>query len=871
MLGVTGVVSILELFATMWASSYVSHCSSTPVRGTIGGHDFASVCLETIDADIRSQPIDSTEAVLGTQNGYTFDCVDVPQPRSFVSVQVASLDLVMVTNPSHACFGFLGSIDLDVLRWIFSSYSEEQLLATEWDGGLILNNDGNDATHLWSELHAQCPTAEIQLVGMESVADALGHYIFVGENETIRTESAMLFNNTSTLVDNIQSNPNAVAFVTYPVYLQHQENLVAHPVTLTEVLQAGYPLSTPVYMNVHTGASARINPFVSYNLLSPNDVFTPLSTNERILALSKLRAEGGVRNIQRITCADNAATATISFDGSPTVAIIIELWALIYQETCGTTFTIDAQGSTTGARRVCNALRSGETLVNIAMMSRNWREAEATVRRNGYIWDCVEGDNIILQAPIAIDEGIGFEARQSGVAHECIEILGGLTTDQLRWMYSSLTRKQLIESGWDPTSVPNSDDDDSTHLWSELNPKCSKTEIILSVANADAKSIDLLSNLFSEEDEKVAGMSSMQERVNEDGAAIQAYSMSEGAKRPFDSVPIPIQNADGDFKTLDEPELYNTQLTNRLYLNIDRSLLQEVRRFVEMGLAARGAFMLRELGFVPLTITERNRITNNLRGASFCFSPSTSVNVFGRGEVAVSEVRVGDRVLVDKATNRYETMYLFAHYDETLHASYIQLLSHGVVVAELSEDHMIFVGGQAIAASAVRVGDVVDGSRAHITAIRAVDRQGAFAPFTASGTIVINGGVLASCYVNMQSNKQRSGLWIADLETGLSMQFVSHLALAPVRLWCTLVTPSAVHAGPGISHWLYLPHAASQWFFRQHQAVVQAVVGLPLFLVLLIFGLVEHCGGLVVAAAVVAFLMGRLRTFSSSTCLQRKC
>ena len=77
-----------------------------------------------------------------------------------------------------------------------------------------------------------------------------------------------------------------------------------------------------------------------------------------------------------------------------------------------------------------------------------------------------------------------------------------------------------------------------------------KTEIVLSVANADAKRIDLLSNPFSEEDEKVAGMSSMQERVNEDGAAIQAYSMSEGAKRLFESVPIPIQNADGDFKTI---------------------------------------------------------------------------------------------------------------------------------------------------------------------------------------------------------------------------------------------------------------------------------------------------------------------------------
>ena len=163
---------------------------------------------------------------------------------------------------------------------------------------------------------------------------------------------------------------------------------------------------------------------------------------------------------------------------------------------------------------------------------------------------------------------------------------------------------------------------------------------------------------------------------------------------------------------------------------------------------------------------------------------------------------MGDRVLVDKATNRYETMYHFARYDETLHASYIQLLSHGVI-----EDHMIFVGGKAIAASAVRVRDVVDGSRAHITSILTVDRQGAFAPFTASGTIVINGGVLASGYVNMQSNKQRSELWIGDLDTGLSMQFVSHLALTSVRLWCTLDTRSAVHTGPGISSWLYLPHA----------------------------------------------------------------
>ena len=41
MRGVSGVSSVLELFTTMWASSYVSHCSSTPVPAAIQAYSMS--------------------------------------------------------------------------------------------------------------------------------------------------------------------------------------------------------------------------------------------------------------------------------------------------------------------------------------------------------------------------------------------------------------------------------------------------------------------------------------------------------------------------------------------------------------------------------------------------------------------------------------------------------------------------------------------------------------------------------------------------------------------------------------------------------------------------------------------------------------
>lgn len=118
-------------------------------------------------------------------------------------------------------------------------------------------------------------------------------------------------------------------------------------------------------------------------------------------------------------------------------------------------------------------------------MSREWKETEAL--RDGNSYSCVDHDTsrVALQIPVAVD-GLTVATRIEGNAASCLDIIGGLTLDQLRWMYSSYTAGQLEKSGWDPASLSNSDSNDATHLWSELDSRCPAAEIL--IAGADDES-----------------------------------------------------------------------------------------------------------------------------------------------------------------------------------------------------------------------------------------------------------------------------------------------------------------------------------------------------------------------------------------------
>jgi ABC-type phosphate transport system substrate-binding protein len=140
-------------------------------------------------------------------------------------------------------------------------------------------------------------------------------------------------------------------------------------------------------------------------------------------------------------------------------------------------FSLDGGGSNNGAKRVCGNSEVGSD-VDIGNMSREWESTEAK-HLDGFLYDCIIGKNMsVIQVPVAYD-GLTVAASLNGAASECIRILGGLSTDQLRWMFSIYNEDELKNTGWNASSIANSDGNSSTRLWNEIDYRCRIEEILI--------------------------------------------------------------------------------------------------------------------------------------------------------------------------------------------------------------------------------------------------------------------------------------------------------------------------------------------------------------------------------------------------------
>ena len=103
--------------------------------------------------------------------------------------------------------------------------------------------------------------------------------------------------------------------------------------------------------------------------------------------------------------------------------------------------------------------------------------------------------------------------------------------------------------------------------------------------------------------------------------------------------------------------------------------------------------------------------------------------------------------------------------------------------------------------------------------------QGAYAPFTPAGAVVVN-GVRASSFIALQDSET---LKIAGIDTGLTFQFLAHTFERPHRLWCRHLSncEEVQYTTEGISLWVDVPHKVARWFLDQN-SVVMVVVALPL-------------------------------------------
>lgn len=219
-----------------------------------------------------------------------------------------------------------------------------------------------------------------------------------------------------------------------------------------------------------------------------------------------------------------------------------------------------------------------------------------------------------------------------------------------------------------------------------------------------------------------------------------------------------------------------------------------------------------------------------------CFSNENTVEVENIGTISIRDLQIGDKVRSAEGT--FVTVYSFGHYQSKEKAEYIQIHARGVAKPiEVSKDHLMFVGGIAVPASMITLGNFLDSENgpACVTQIMTVNRFGAYAPFTASGTLMVN-GVAVSSYVSLQEGSDI--LILGTLKTPLSMHWLAHVFQAPHRMvcmWSLAYCKSESYTKDGISVWVATPLHISRWFIEQNGTLMGA-----LFIPALLFGLLIY-------------------------------
>lgn len=193
------------------------------------------------------------------------------------------------------------------------------------------------------------------------------------------------------------------------------------------------------------------------------------------------------------------------------------------------------------------------------------------------------------------------------------------------------------------------------------------------------------------------------------------------------------------------------------------------------------------------------------------------------------DLRLGDHVMV--SDGRYEEVYSFGHYQAAIKAQLLEIAFVGEASPlQISPDHLLFISPQhTVQASSLHAGDSVLKATAstdtpfHIVkSIRNITGHGLYAPFTASGALVVN-GVVASCYVGFGQSGS------IELLGGISLsyQMLANLYETPHRIWCKYWSSCHVenYTPEGISQWLMIPLQIALWIVEQSKLVKTVLVG----------------------------------------------
>ncbi|PIK58467.1 hypothetical protein BSL78_04600 [Apostichopus japonicus] len=155
-------------------------------------------------------------------------------------------------------------------------------------------------------------------------------------------------------------------------------------------------------------------------------------------------------------------------------------------------------------------------------------------------------------------------------------------------------------------------------------------------------------------------------------------------------------------------------------------------------------------------LTEQSQLIEECReSAKKCFAGSTKVSIKLRGNAKISNVKVGDEILVYDENGHlfYDKVYLFSHAIEDESITFIRLKTSSGKELFISPGHLLPAGSlcRNVSATDISIGDIIftlqnsEMTSDTVTSITYELCRGAYCPMTMHGTIVVN-DVAASCY-----------------------------------------------------------------------------------------------------------------------------
>jgi hypothetical protein len=230
-------------------------------------------------------------------------------------------------------------------------------------------------------------------------------------------------------------------------------------------------------------------------------------------------------------------------------------------------------------------------------------------------------------------------------------------------------------------------------------------------------------------------------------------------------------------------------------------------------------------------------------------------------DIQLSALCIGDRVQV--GINKFEKVYSCGHYKPEVFADFLLIKASSDTELTVSEDHLIFSSTRNafVKATSLQSGEILvtgEGNRVTINSIKRIKAQGAYAPFTPSGQLVVN-GIMASTYAIPLASD--ASLKLFDSAFQSSYQWLAHAFEFPHRLACHYTTTfcnKETYTDDGISTWVAAPLHWFEFIFGFENVMVRDTILELAVATFAFFAVIEGFFSSGIAASAVFVVAGAL-------------